>query len=86
MRGELIRARFIFLMRLIFEDSAYLTKMVVPYNWLSVIMAIKLHKCDHIAVILLHAHPASFAHNFVSAMQSFYFPESQDAIVLQICH
>ena len=35
-------------MRLIFEDSAYLTKMVVPYNWLSMIMAIKLHKCDHI--------------------------------------
>ena len=31
-----------------------------------------------------HAHP--FAHNFVSEMQSFYFSESQDAIVLQTCH
>ena len=37
-------------------------------------------------VILLPAHPASFAHNFVSGMQSFYFIESQDAIVLHICH
>ena len=34
------------------------------------------------AVILLHAHPASFAHTFVSGMLSFYFSESQDAIVL----
>ena len=48
MRGAPIRAEFIFPMLLIFEDSAYLTKMAVPYNWLSVIMAIKLHKCDHI--------------------------------------
>ena len=39
-----------------------------------------------IAVILLPAHPASFAHNFFSGMQSFYFSESQDAIVLQTCH
>ena len=31
------------------------------------------------------AHPASFAHNFVSEMQSFYFSESKDAIV-QTCH
>ena len=38
------------------------------------------------AVILLPAHPASFAHNFVSGMQSFYFSMSQDAIVLQTCH
>ena len=30
-------------------------------------------------VILLPAHPASFAHNFVSGMQSFYFSESQVA-------
>ena len=29
---------------------------------------------------------ASFAQNFVSGMQSFYFSESQDAIVLQTCH
>ena len=29
---------------------------------------------------------ASFAHNFVSGMQSFYFSESHDAIVLQTCH
>ena len=39
-----------------------------------------------LSVILLPAHPASFAHNFVSGMQSFYFSESQDAIVLQTCH
>ena len=38
------------------------------------------------AVIFLPAHPASFAHNFVSWMQSFYFSKSQDAIVLQTCH
>ena len=38
------------------------------------------------AVILLPAHPASFAHNFVSGMQSFYCSESQDAKVLQTCH
>ena len=37
-------------------------------------------------VILLHAHSASFAHNFVSGMQSFYFSEYQDAIVSQTCH
>ena len=43
--------------------------------------------CQYIvSVILLPAHPASFAHNFVSGMQSFYFSESQDAIVLQTCH
>ena len=33
-----------------------------------------------LTVILLPAHPASFIHNFVSAMQSFYFSESQDAM------
>ena len=36
--------------------------------------------------ILLPAHPAYFAHNFVSGMQSFYFSESQEAIVMQTCH
>ena len=41
---------------------------------------------EHLAVILLPVHPASFAHNFVSGMQSFYFSESQDAIILQTCH
>ena len=35
-----------------------------------------------LAVILLPAHHAAFVHNFVSGMQSFYFSESQDAIVL----
>ena len=30
--------------------------------------------------------PASFAHHFVSGMQSFYFGESEDAIVLQTCY
>ena len=43
-------------------------------------------KLHALAVILLPAHPASFAHNFVSRMQIFYFSESQDAIVLQTCH
>ena len=38
------------------------------------------------SVILLPEHPASFAHNFVSGMQIFYFSKSQDAIVLQTCH
>ena len=37
-------------------------------------------------LISLPAHPASFKHNFVSGMQSFYFSKSQDAIVLQTCH
>ena len=40
----------------------------------------------HSAVILLLAHPASFAHDFVSGMQNFHFSESQDAIVLQTSH
>ena len=35
---------------------------------------------------LLPVHPASFAHSFVSGMQSFYFSKSQDAIVLQTSH
>ena len=30
-------------------------------------------------MILVPAYPASFAHNFVSGMQCFYFSESQDA-------
>ena len=38
------------------------------------------------SVILFPRHPASFVHNFVSEMQSFYFSESQDAIILQTCH
>ena len=38
------------------------------------------------AVLLVLAHPASFAHNFSSGMQSFYFSESQDAMVLQAYH
>ena len=29
-----------------------------------------------LSVIFLPAHPASFTHNFVSGMQSFYFSES----------
>ena len=39
-----------------------------------------------LSVILLPAHPAFLTHNFVSVMQSFYFSESQDAMVLQTCH
>ena len=46
----------------------------------------KMRKKQDLTVIFLPAHPASFAHNFVSGMQSFYFTESQDVIVLQICH
>ena len=34
----------------------------------------------HYTVILLPAHPASFAHNNVSGMQIFYFSVSKDAI------
>ena len=37
--------------------------------------------CMTQAVIFLPAHPASFTHNFVSGMQSFYFSKSQDAMV-----
>ena len=37
-------------------------------------------------VIFLPAHPASFTHNFCSGMQSFYFNESQYAMVLQTGH
>ena len=33
------------------------------------------------SVIFLHAHPASFTHNFVSGMQSFHSGGSQDAIL-----
>ena len=32
---------------------------------------------------ILSAHPASFNHNFVSGMQSFYFSKSKGAMVLQ---
>ena len=32
---------------------------------------------------ILSAHPASFTHNFVSGMQSFYFSKSKGAMVLQ---
>ena len=51
------------------------------------IIKIEITKLDYkwiSAVILLPAHPASFAHNFVSGMQSFYFSESQDAIMNSI--
>ena len=39
-----------------------------------------------VAVIFLPVQPTSFTHTFVSEMQSFYFSESQDAMVLQTCH
>ena len=48
------------------------------------VMALFLHISN--PVILLPAHPASLAHNFVSVIQSSYFSESQDAKVLQTCH
>ena len=47
MHGARIRAGFIFPMRLIFGDSVNSTKMAASYNWPAVVMAIKLHKCDH---------------------------------------
>ena len=47
-RDALIQAAFIFRTRLIFGDSVYSTKMVASYIWRSVVMAIKLHKCDHL--------------------------------------
>ena len=37
-------------------------------------------------VIVLPVHSDSFAHNFVSGMQSFYFSESQYAIVVFWTH
>ena len=37
-------------------------------------------------VIVLPVHSVSFAHNFVSGMQSFYFSESQYAIVVFWTH
>ena len=52
----------------------------------SLISALTLHLIDTPFSDLLPAHPVSFAHNFVSGMQSFNFSESQDAIVLQTCH
>ena len=45
-----------------------------------------LRSADKGSVIFLPANPASFAHNFCSGMQSYYFSESQDAMVLQTCH
>ena len=39
-----------------------------------------------ITVIILPAHPASFAHCYVSGMQSFCFSESHDAMVWQTCY
>ena len=47
MRGMPIRAGFIFPMQLIFGGPVFSTKMGASYNWPSVVMAIKLHKCDH---------------------------------------
>ena len=46
----------------------------------------RLHNLDFIVVFASSSSDflPSFAHNFVSG--SFYFNESQDAIVLQICH
>ena len=52
----------------------------------SVIKTSNFLSLHHHAVILLPAHPASLAHNFVPRMQSFYFNKSQEAILLQTCH
>ena len=57
---------------------------MIDLNFSLIIILIK----NVFPVIFLPAHPASFAHNIVSGMQSFYFSESQDAIIiiLQTCH
>ena len=34
----------------------------------------------------VNSYPAFFTDTFVSEMQTFYFSESQDAMVLQTCH
>ena len=34
-------------MRFIFGDSVYSTKLMASYNWPSMVIAIKVHKCDH---------------------------------------
>ena len=39
-----------FPMRLIFGDPVYSTKMAASNNWPSVVMAFKLHKCDHFEI------------------------------------
>ena len=49
MRGAPVRAGFVFPIRSIFDDSAYVTnKMAASYNWPSSVMAIKINKCDHV--------------------------------------
>ena len=48
MRGAPIRAGFFFPMRLVFGDSFFSTKMAASYNWPSVVMAIKVNKCNHL--------------------------------------
>ena len=42
--------------------------------------------CAYICSDFVTCASCIFAHNFVSGMQSYYFSESQDAIVLQTCH
>ena len=42
-----MRAGCIFRILLIFGDSVYSTKLVASYNWPSMVIAIKLDKCDH---------------------------------------
>ena len=66
--------------------SAQFIKIISHYKKIGYYINVLQQTTCLMAVILLPAHPASFAHNFVSGMQSFYFSESQDAIVLQICH
>ena len=78
-----------------FKSSKYIcyfygTSIILTYYFENINLSFSLFISNEYAkqdsVILLPAHPAFFTHNFVYEMQSFYFSESQDAMVLQTCH
>ena len=76
--------------KLSFKKILTILSIKFLFNWRPVrslrALFAKIMEFPTISVILLHAHPASLGHNFVSWMQSFYFSESQGEIVLQTCH
>ena len=55
-------------------------------SYISHLYYVQLYETLHLemaaSVIFLPVHPASFTHNFGSGMQSFFFSESKDAMVL----
>ena len=59
-------------------------KQIYVFQYFSFYEQLKVYA--HLTVILLPAHPASFARNIVPGIQRFYFSESQDVIVLHTCH